>query len=170
MRQTVFEPAWLDELAELRGTLTAAQLAEVTAGFVFRSDLWRPLVHHDPSHRWFERLLFTSFLEVWLIGWTPGQGTTVHDHGGSSGAMTVAEGVLVEEVFEHAAGSSRGTLRLYARRTGHPIEHESGLPVGFPETRVHRVRNTESGNASSINAYSPPGRPIREYVEVTELR
>jgi predicted metal-dependent enzyme (double-stranded beta helix superfamily) len=102
MRQTVFEPAWLDELAELRSTLTPAQLAEVTAGFVFRPDLWRPLVNHDPTRRWFEGLLLTSALEVWLIGWAPGQGTPVHDHGGSSGAMTVAEGTLEEEVFELA--------------------------------------------------------------------
>jgi predicted metal-dependent enzyme (double-stranded beta helix superfamily) len=163
MRQTVFEPAWLDELAELRGTLTAAQLAEVTAGFVFRPHLWRPLVHHDPSHRWFERLLLTSFLEVWLIGWTPGQGTIVHDHGGSSGGMTVAEGALVEELFEHAGPSE-------ALWTGRRRSHDPGVPVGFPEMHVHRVRNLGPGNASSINAYSPPGRPMRDYVEVMELR
>jgi rhodanese-related sulfurtransferase/predicted metal-dependent enzyme (double-stranded beta helix superfamily) len=159
MRQTVFEPAWLDELAELRGTLTPAQLAEVTAGFVFRPHLWRPLVHHDPSDRWFERLLLTSCLEVWLIGWTPGQGTTVHDHGGSVGGMTVAEGALVEDVFQRAGPGS-------ARRTNRPVHHEPGIPVGFAETRVHRVRNTGPQNATSVNAYSPPGWLMREYVEV----
>ena len=159
MRQTVFEPAWLDELAELRGTLTPAQLAEVTAGFVFRPDLWRPLAHHDPAHRWFERLLLTSALEVWLIGWAPGQGTPVHDHRGAAGGLTVAEGTLVEEIFEYASPAS-GVVAS-RRRT-----HEPGLSVGFAEAHVHRVRNAGSVNATSINAYSPPGRQIREYAEL----
>ena len=162
MQETVFEPAWLDELAELRGTLTAAQLAEVTAGFVFRPDLWRPLACHDPAQRWFERLLLTSTLEVWLIGWAPGQGTTVHDHGGSSGGMTVAEGTLVEQVFEHASPTS-------SLAAGRRLTHEAGVPVGFPEAHVHRVRNAGSVNATSINAYSPPGQPMREYAELARL-
>ena len=159
MRQTVFESAWLDELAALRGTLSPPQLAEVTAGFVFRPDLWRPLVRHDPSSRWFEGLLLTSALEVWLIGWTPGQGTTVHNHGGSSGAMTVAEGTLVEEVFELSGPSSGLAMR---RR----VAHGAGAPVAFPVGHVHRVRNTGSVNATSVNAYSPPRRPMREYQEM----
>src|SRR2546422_988772 len=70
MRQTVFEPAWLDELASLRGTLTSAQLAEGTAG------------------------------------------------------------------------------------------------VAFPAAHVHRVRNIASLNATSVNAYSPPRQPMREYLEM----
>src|SRR2546423_8152404 len=106
MRQTVFEPAWLDDLAEIRGTLTPAQLAEVTAGFVFRPDLWRPLVHHDRARRWFERLLLTSTLEVWLIGWAAGQETSVHDHGGASGGLTVAEGALAQDVLDFTSPGS----------------------------------------------------------------
>ena len=141
MRQTVFAPAWLDELAELRGTLAPAQLAGVTAGFVFRPELWRPLVGHDPSRRWFERLLLTSTLEVWLIGWAPGQETGVHDHGGASGGMTVAEGALVEEIFDLAGpGKGPGEPRLHALASGRRVTHEPGIPVGFPEARVHRVR------------------------------
>lgn len=162
MRQTVFEPAWLDELAELRSTLTPAQLAEVTAGFVFRPDLWRPLVNHDPTRRWFEGLLLTSALEVWLIGWAPGQGTPVHDHGGSSGAMTVAEGTLEEEVFERA-GPASGLAMARC------VAHTAGIPVGFPAAHVHRVRNAGSANATSINAYSPPRQPMREYEELAGL-
>jgi len=134
MRHTVFAPAWLDELAELRGTLTSAELAEVTAGFVLRPQLWRPLVHHDPSRRWFERLLLTSMLEVWLIGWAPGQETAVHDHGGSSGGMTVAEGVMAEEIFQAAEpAEGRAEIRPHVVATGRRVTHTPGVPVGFPE-------------------------------------
>jgi predicted metal-dependent enzyme (double-stranded beta helix superfamily) len=160
MRQTVLELTWLDELAELRGILTPAQLAEITAGFVSRPDLWRPLVHHDPASRWFERLLLTSVIEVWLIGWSPGQGTAVHDHGGSSGGMTVAAGSLVEEVFERGASSVVANGQVI---------HDAGVSVGFRERHVHRVRNSGSVNATSIHAYSPPGQPMREYPELVEL-
>jgi predicted metal-dependent enzyme (double-stranded beta helix superfamily) len=162
MRQTVFELTWLDELAELRGILTPAQLAEITAGFVSRPDLWRSLVHHDPASRWFERLLLTSVIEVWLIGWSPGQGTTVHDHGGSSGGMTAAEGSLVEELFEHAGSASSVVANG-------EVVHDVGVSVGFRERHVHRVRNAGSVNATSIHAYSPPGQPMREYPEPVEL-
>jgi predicted metal-dependent enzyme (double-stranded beta helix superfamily) len=160
MRQTVFELTWLDELAELRGTLTPAQLAEITAGFVSRPHLWRSLVHHDPASRWFERLLLTGVVEVWLIGWSPGQGTSVHDHGGSSGGMTVAEGSLVEEVF--ASGATGVTA-------SGQVVREVGVCVGFREAHVHRVRNSGPVNATSIHAYSPPGQSMREYREAVEL-
>jgi len=169
MRHTVFAPAWLDELAELRGTLTSAELAEVTAGFVLRPQLWRPLVHHDPSRRWFERLLLTSMLEVWLIGWAPGQETAVHDHGGSSGGMTVAEGVMAEEIFQAAEpAEGRAEIRPHVVATGRRVTHTPGVPVGFPEARVHRVRNGGPENATSVHAYSPPGRALREYVEARQ--
>jgi predicted metal-dependent enzyme (double-stranded beta helix superfamily) len=160
MRQTVLELTWLDELAELRGNLTSAQLAEVTAGFVSRPQLWRSLVHHDPASRWFERLLLTGVVEVWLIGWSPGQGTAVHDHGGSSGGMTVAEGSLAEEVFESSGGAVTANGRVI---------HEAGVSVGFREAHVHRVRNTGPANATSIHAYSPPGQSMREYPGAVEL-
>jgi predicted metal-dependent enzyme (double-stranded beta helix superfamily) len=161
MRQTVLELTWLDELAELGEVLTPAQLAEITAGFVSRPQLWRSLVHHDPASRWFERLLLTGVVEVWLIAWSPGQGTAVHDHGGSSGGMTVAEGSLVEEVFESSPTGVTATGQ---------VVREAGASVGFREAHVHRVRNAGPANATSIHAYSPPGQPMREYAAPVELK
>src|SRR5207237_6840313 len=131
------------------------QLAGVTAGFVFRPELWRPLVHHDPTRRWFERLLLTSAVEVWLIGWAPGQATSVHDHGGASGGLTVAEGELVEEVFERTGpGDGQGPPHRAVLPTGRRVRHDPGRPVGFPQERVHRVWNLGPGNATSVHAYS----------------
>jgi rhodanese-related sulfurtransferase/predicted metal-dependent enzyme (double-stranded beta helix superfamily) len=148
---------WLDELDGLTGPLTSAQLSEITAGIAARTQLWRPLAFHDPSERWYSRLLLTSAIEVWLIGWSPGQGTAVHDHGGAAGAMTVTEGTLVEQEY-------RPDGLTMARQ----VTHEAGASVGFAESHVHRVLNAGLENATSVHAYSPPGHPLRRYASGPE--
>jgi rhodanese-related sulfurtransferase/predicted metal-dependent enzyme (double-stranded beta helix superfamily) len=157
MQQGVKAATWLDELVALSGDLTPSQLADITAGFVARRHLWRPLARHDPERRWYEKLLRTSAVEVWLIGWAPGQATSVHDHGGAAGAMTVAEGTLVEEEF-------RPDRIELARRIVRP----AGLSVGFAELHLHRVRNAGFANATSVHAYSPPGLPMRHHRHVDD--
>jgi hypothetical protein len=47
---------------------------------------------HPPSRPWYGRLLLTSRIEIWLIGWSAGQGTRMHDHGGAHGAFAVVAG------------------------------------------------------------------------------
>jgi hypothetical protein len=60
--------------------------------------LWQPLIRHTTEIRWYEALILSDALELWLIGWTPGQSTPIHDHGGAIGARTIATGSLVETV------------------------------------------------------------------------
>jgi rhodanese-related sulfurtransferase/predicted metal-dependent enzyme (double-stranded beta helix superfamily) len=143
---------WLDELHALAGPLSPAQLAEISAGVVSRPRLWRPLVRHDADDRWYERLLLTAAVEVWLIGWAPGQGTSVHDHGGAAGALAVAEGTLVEQEFAPGGAALERA-----------VVHETGARVGFAAAHVHRIVNEGPLNATSVHAYSPPGLPMRRY-------
>lgn len=133
-------------------TVPAGELAGLTARLAATPGLWRSLVRHDPAERWYERLLLTDHLEIWLIGWAPGQGTPPHDHGDAAGAMAVAEGSLLEEVFERTS--------LAPARTA---VHRPGATLAFPSDHVHRVRNVAAVNATSIHAYSPPERPMRLY-------
>jgi predicted metal-dependent enzyme (double-stranded beta helix superfamily) len=129
-----------DELVALAGRLAATPA------------IWRSLVRHDPAERWYERLLVTDHLEVWLIGWTPGQGTPLHDHGDAAGAMAVAEGALLEEVYGNPGPELRRT-----------VAHRPGAALAFPPDHIHRVRNPGAVNATSVHAYSPPDRPMRVY-------
>lgn len=143
---------WLDRLAELERPAATEDLIELVVALASRPRLWRPLVRHDPEQRWYERLLLTDAVEVWLIGWSAGQSTSVHDHGGAAGALIVIEGVLGEDEFSQ-------TLQLTHRSL-----HSAGASAGFAETHVHRVFNPTMQNATSIHAYSPPGREMREYM------
>ncbi|MET0415887.1 MAG: cysteine dioxygenase, partial [Actinoplanes sp.] len=50
---------------------------------------WPVAPRFNPSERWYHRLALTDDHEVWLLTWLPGQGTELHDHGGSAGAFHV---------------------------------------------------------------------------------
>lgn len=113
--------------------------------------------HWDPVHRWATRLRQDDDLDVWLISWTPGEATELHDHAGSIGALTVVSGSLTEYRW---AGT-----RLRARTL------DAGDQAAFPLGWVHDVvRNPEaievSGPTLSVHAYSPPLTAMN-YYEVT---
>ncbi len=63
----------------------------------------------DTTHRWSTRLYADDDLDLWLISWTPGEATELHDHAGSLGALTVLSGGSLREY--HWTG---GTIWLCA--------------------------------------------------------
>jgi predicted metal-dependent enzyme (double-stranded beta helix superfamily) len=146
--------AWSSSLPLAR-SLEASELAVLTSALAARPQLWRSLVHHDPLVRWYERLALTEAVEVWLIGWWPGQHTPLHDHGGAAGALAVVSGSL-EETF---AGPLEHVVRPWVLRQGSVLE--------LPASIVHRVGNPGPAPATSIHAYSPPGRGLREHADVS---
>jgi Cysteine dioxygenase type I len=44
---------------------------------------WPLAPRFDPHQRWYHRLATERDAEVWLLTWLPGQGTDLHDHGGT---------------------------------------------------------------------------------------
>jgi predicted metal-dependent enzyme (double-stranded beta helix superfamily) len=121
------------------------RLARLALAIARRSDLWRPLVRHDPDLRWHARLADLGDVEIWLLGWMYEQQVELHDHGGSSGAFAVAEGELHEDFTTRAA---RGPLRRAVCPTG--------SVRAFGPERVHHVTNRASAPATSIHVYAPP--------------
>jgi rhodanese-related sulfurtransferase len=81
-----------------------------------------------------------------VISWLSGQSTGFHDHGGSSGALVVATGILEE----HRPGERTHVLH-------------SGKPRAFGPDYAHDVRNASLAPAISIHAYSPPLNDMNEY-------
>lgn len=137
--------------------LPAPVLADIVGGLAAAWDLWRGLVRHDPDGRRPVRLLATEAYEVWVIGWTRGQGVRVHDHGPSAGAFVVTEGELTEV--------------LPCRGGGDAVERALGpgrvrdLTVGT----VHDVVNRSDTPATSLHVYSPALTTMTYYDPTTLL-
>jgi predicted metal-dependent enzyme (double-stranded beta helix superfamily) len=105
---------------------------------------------HDPAERWYLRLALTAQVEVWLLTWTPGQGTRPHDHGGASGSYTVLDGALTE-TWRDGTGTSRRAVR--PQRTGSAFGPDRVHVVqAGPDARLVLVCN--EGYASSLAADS----------------
>ena len=140
------------ELSPLRLDLDPSpdQLAELTDRVAGEAGRWRPVLRHDPLTRWYTRLLATDQVEVWLLGWMPGQQVPAHDHGGAAGAFTVVEGVLVEDQLDPGSWAP-------ARRASVP----AGSRTAFGPDHAHVLGNHGTGPATSVHAYSPPGLPLR---------
>ncbi|MFI9262656.1 cysteine dioxygenase [Streptomyces sioyaensis] len=100
-------------------------------------EAWAPLVRYDTTSRWYHRLRTGPGYEVWLLSWVPGQGSGRHDHGPSSGVLTVLEGELTEH-----AGTGRRTLTAGAQRV-------------FAPGYVHEVVNDALNPAVSLHIYFP---------------
>lgn len=131
-----------------RATWPVGDLAQLTRLLVadLPDDLRRH-ARHDAIDRWYLRLALTEHVEVWLLTWTPDQGTKPHDHGGASGSYTVLDGVLTETWRDGAGPTHRG---VRPQRSG----------SAFGPDRTHTVHNRATRNATSVHAYSPPLLPL----------
>jgi mannose-6-phosphate isomerase-like protein (cupin superfamily) len=118
---------------------------------VARRHAAQPLpVRFDAAERWYTQLAAGADYEVWLLTWLPGQGTDLHDHGGSAGAFLVVSGTLTEEVV------SGGRLRP------HPLTGGTGRRFGA--RHVHRVTNQGDQPAVSLHVYRPALRRMTRYL------
>jgi hypothetical protein len=127
-----------------RGQWSERDLARLTRQFVTRAA--EPLylaARFDADDRWHLPLALTDEVEVWLLTWTPWQGTGSHDHGGAVGAYTVLHGELTE-TWADRRGRTKRTVR------------PAGSSTSYGPDRVHTVQNRGTLEAISVHAYSPP--------------
>jgi predicted metal-dependent enzyme (double-stranded beta helix superfamily) len=119
-------------------------LARLTRRFATRAaEELHLAARFDPAERWHLPLALTEEVEVWLLTWTPRQGTGRHDHGGAAGAYTVLHGELTE-IWTDRGGRTRRTVR------------PAGSSTSYGADRVHSVQNRGTMEAISVHAYSPP--------------
>jgi predicted metal-dependent enzyme (double-stranded beta helix superfamily) len=88
----------------------------------------------------------TPDFDAWLIAWPSGGKVDLHDHGHSTGAVSVISGALVEAVPWR---DDSGRLSL--------VRHElqAGATLGFGAGHVHDVTNESEQQALSLHVYSP---------------
>lgn len=110
---------------------------------------WPVPLRFDPTERWYARLAADDGHEVWALSWLPGQGTDLHDHGGSAGAFLVVAGALTEGTV------SGGRLR--------PHRLAVGAGRRFGARHVHVVTNRGDQPAVSVHVYRPALHRMTRY-------
>jgi hypothetical protein len=116
----------------------------IAARYAETRDHWPVAPRFNPAHRWYHRLAVAEDHEVWLLTWLPGQGTDLHDHGGSAGAFQVLSGTLTEDTVTPGP-----PLRITAREVG------DGAGRRFGPRHIHRIVNRSGRPATSIHVYGP---------------
>ena len=118
-------------------------------------DEWPVALRYNPVDRWYHRLAVADDHEVWLLTWWPGQGTELHDHGGSAGAFHVIGGTLTEDtVTESTDGRA-------PRITGRELGEGAGRRFGG--RHIHRITNRSDRPAASIHVYGPALSTMTQY-------
>jgi predicted metal-dependent enzyme (double-stranded beta helix superfamily) len=117
-----------------------------------RQGTWRNQVRLDRDRRTYSRIAETEDWEAWLLGWWPGQGTGIHDHGGAHGAFVVLRGVLVETAWSPQGITTERVLG-------------QGKVRSFGGSLVHDVRNPGRDSAVSLHVYSPRLTSMTRYLE-----
>lgn len=124
----------------------------IAARYAATPDQWPVAPRFNPMDRWYHRLAEEADYEVWLLTWLPGQGTDLHDHGGSAGAFQVLSGSLTEDTV------TPGTpARITARELG------EGAGRRFGTRHIHRITNRSTRPAISIHVYGPALTTMTRY-------
>ncbi|CAL9518006.1 cysteine dioxygenase [Streptomyces sp. enrichment culture] len=154
---------------------------------------WEPLVRFDATTRWYHRLRAvpgapdpappagraphgpgrpaahavpgTPGYEVWLLSWVPGQGSGRHDHGRSSGVLTVLDGALTERTARGTRVLTPGSQRVFAPGYVHEVVNDTlepavSLHVYFPgltEMPMHPAAGSGAAGRPSAAARCASG-------------
>ncbi|MFK4149564.1 cysteine dioxygenase [Streptomyces sp. NPDC004065] len=128
---------------------TVAEFAGLARSIAADRAQWAHLVRYDATTRWYHRLRSVPAVpgsapggapagyEVWLLSWVPGQGSGPHDHGRSSGVLTVLDGTLTERTERGTRALGPGAQRVFAPGYVHEVVNDTlepavSLHVYFP--------------------------------------
>jgi hypothetical protein len=124
----------------------------IAARYAATPDQWPVAPRFNPMDRWYHRLAEEADYEVWLLTWLPGQGTDLHDHGGSAGAFQVLSGSLTEDTVTPGRPA-----RITARELG------EGAGRRFGTRHIHRITNRSTRPAISVHVYGPALSTMTRY-------
>ncbi|MFD7666588.1 cysteine dioxygenase [Streptomyces sp. NPDC059788] len=152
---------------------TVAGFAGLAREIAADRDRWAPLVRYDATTRWYHRLHSvpagsvpapaggpSTGYEVWLLSWLPGQGSGRHDHGPSSGVLTVLEGELSERTASAHRTLTAGAQRVFAPGYVHEVVNDALAPavslhVYFPGLTDMPMHTARCAAAASHRAVAP---------------
>ncbi|MFH8797610.1 cysteine dioxygenase [Streptomyces sp. NPDC017941] len=128
--------------------VTVAEFAGLARAIAADRSQWEHLVQYDATSRWYHRLRSGPGYEVWLLSWVPGQGSGRHDHGRSSGVLTVLRGELTERTDRGTRALDAGAQRVFAPGYVHEVVNDALEPAvslhvyypGLTEMPMHTAR------------------------------
>ncbi|MER5494615.1 cysteine dioxygenase family protein [Streptomyces sp. NPDC002490] len=134
--------------------VTVAEFAGLARAVAADPDQWAPLVRYDATSRWYHRLRTGPGYEMWLLSWVPGQGSGLHDHGPSSGVLTVLAGELTERTRRAARTLRPGAQRVFAPGYVHEVTNDAlepavSLHVYFPGLTEMPMHAAQCAGASA---------------------
>ncbi|MFF0479460.1 cysteine dioxygenase [Streptomyces sp. NPDC004284] len=136
---------------------TVAEFAGLARSIAGDRSQWAPYVEYDATTRWYHRLRTGPGYEVWLLSWVPGQGSGLHDHGLSSGVLTVLEGELTERTDRGARTLTPGGERVFAPGYVHEVVNDSLEPA--VSLHVYFPGLTDMPMHESLQAQCAPAAP-----------
>ncbi|WP_445401573.1 cysteine dioxygenase [Streptomyces sp. LE64] len=134
--------------------VTVAEFAGLARSVAADPDQWAHLVRYDATSRWYHRLRTGPGYEMWLLSWVPGQGSGLHDHGPSSGVLTVLAGELTERTRRAARTLRPGAQRVFAPGYVHEVTNDAlepavSLHVYFPGLTEMPMHAAQCAGASA---------------------
>ncbi|TXS36184.1 cysteine dioxygenase [Streptomyces sp. OR43] len=108
---------------------TVAEFVGLARSIAADRSQWAHLVRYDATTRWYHRLRTGPGYEIWLLSWVPGQGSGLHDHGPSSGVLTVLDGELTERTDRGRRTLDAGSQRVFAPGYVHEVANDSLEPA-----------------------------------------
>lgn len=142
---------------------TVAEFAGLARRIAADRPSWKPVVRYDATTRWYHRLRTGPGYEVWLLSWLPGQGTGRHDHGPSSGVLTVLDGELTEQADGVRRRLTAGSQRAFAPGYAHEVGCDGLTPAvslhvyfpGLTEMPMHSANSPAAHAACAAPAPAP---------------
>ncbi|MFD3565320.1 cysteine dioxygenase [Streptomyces sp. NPDC058686] len=139
---------------------TVAEFAGLARSIAADRGRWEHLVEYDATSRWYHRLQTGPGYEVWLLSWVPGQGSGLHDHGRSSGILTVLQGELTERSERGARALAPGAQRVFAPGYVHEVVNDALEPAvslhvyypGLTEMPMHAPRCVSDAMQDAVTA------------------
>ncbi|MFE9765828.1 cysteine dioxygenase [Streptomyces sp. NPDC005808] len=154
---------------------TVAEFAGLARSIAADRSQWEHLVRYDAISRWYHRLSTGPGYEVWLLSWVPGQGSGLHDHGSSSGVLTVLDGALTERTERGTRALGTRSQRVFAPGYVHEVVNDSLEPAvslhvyypGLTEMPMHSARCAVAEVPGPSGAESRTAAPTSRTAEVS---
>ncbi len=116
---------------------------------------WQCHVTYHELHFCYKTLFQSAYFEVNLIGWRPGQISSIHHHIGSACCVLVLDGLLTNRDYRVAS-------EIHLIETA-KTDLTCGEVLTRFGTQVHSCGNEQKNvDLTTLHLYSPPLRPLAE--------